>query len=106
MVNRVNSQPKGLQRLVFWIDPFHRARTVHTSEANVRFHSLRAGRSRNHFTAVRTLPVCSNLLGTLAAGARDDLAEQLPRRAVKFLKLHLLDRSEIVCGGVDGDARQ
>ena len=42
----------------------------------------------------------------LAAGARDDLAEQLPRRAVKFLKLHLLDRSEIVRAGVDSDAGQ
>ena len=47
-----------------------------------------------------------NPLSALAARARDDLAEQLPRRAVKFLKLHLLDRSEIVRGSVDSDTGQ
>jgi hypothetical protein len=30
--NRIKSQPNQLQRLVFWIDPFHRARTMHTSK--------------------------------------------------------------------------
>ena len=47
-----------------------------------------------------------NPLSALAARAREDLAEQLPRRAVKFLKLHLLDRSEIVRGSVDSDTGQ
>ena len=42
----------------------------------------------------------------LAAGARDDLAEQLKGGAIKFLKLHLLDRSEIARASVDSDARQ
>jgi hypothetical protein len=44
------------------------------------------------------------ILFRLAAGARDDLAERLKGGAIKFLKLHLLDRSEIVRAGGDSDA--
>ena len=66
-------------------------------------------------TALRTsaIVVASSIIKSamaefafLAAGARDDLAEQLKGCAIKFLKLHLLDRSEIVCAGVDSDAGQ
>jgi hypothetical protein len=64
------------------------------------------GQVSGHDTCTVDGRVCVQTLGALAAGARDDLAEQLPRRAVKFLKLHLLDRSEIVRAGVDGDAGQ
>jgi hypothetical protein len=44
------------------------------------------------------------LTRSLAAG--DDLSEQLKGGAIKFLKLHLLDRSEIVRAGVDRDTGQ
>src|SRR5262249_34531376 len=41
-----------------------------------------------------------------ATRAGKNLAEQLPTSAVEFLKLHLLDRIEIVGAGVERDARQ
>ncbi len=40
----------------------------------------------------------------LGAGAREHLAEQLPRRAVKLLQLHLFDRIEIGSAGRERNA--
>jgi len=60
---------------------------------------------RFRLVQIATAP-SANPLGALAAGARDDLAERLEGGAIKFLKLHLLNRREIIRAGVDSDAGQ
>ena len=100
----VRFTPKSRHRLARWRCPLcAKSGLMHRSKKARSFDHLVGAR---HGEAKRDLSVCSNLLAALASGARDDLAEQLPGHAVKFLKLHLLNRSEIVRASVDSDTGQ